>query len=358
MPVTARPPQDRPGSEHDQFFLPDFCSIRMVFAVVIVAELLAFVLVLGSGDMAGRTWDELGIISLFIQWVCLSSAALLCAMRRWLCRLPNTVGGILSYLLVLLVTLLVSELAVWVGNALRLQFPGGWHLNFVLRNLGISAIVSAVVLRFFYLQYQQRRSLDARAQARIEALQARIRPHFLFNSMNTIAALIRTKPQHAEEAVEDLADLFRWSLADAGRMVTLAEELESAERYLHIEALRLGDRLKIHWDLDDVPKEALLPPLTLQPLLENAIYHGIERIADGGTVIVQGRSQGGVATLILRNPLPPEGSEKSRGGNQIALENIRERLRFAFGRRGQLTLEKHPDTCQVTLSFPVTESGS
>lgn len=340
----------------DRFFLPDLCTIRMVLAIVLIAELLAFVLVVGAWSEGGAPWDRLGLTSLFIQWVALSSAALLCLMRRPLCRLSTLAAGTISYLLVLGVVLAFSEIAYAIGDAAGVPITGGRHLGFIVRNLAVGAIFSAVVLRLFYLQNQQRLSMEAHAQARIEALQARIRPHFLFNSINTIAALIRSQPERAEEALEDLADLFRRSLADAGRLVPLAEELESAQRYLHMEKLRLGERLQVDWQPGELPDSASLPPLTLQPLLENAIYHGIEALPEGGTVALRGRVEGGRVTLMVSNPLPIS-RESGRPGQRLALDNISERLRLAFGRSGKLGLDKTPGQCRVELSFPVMEQG-
>ena len=344
------------GGIGEQTFLPDFCSVRTLLAVVIVAELLAFVLALASDWQHALTWDLLGLISLFVQWVALSSAALLCLLRVRLSRLDNVRAGIMSYLLVLAVTLLISDAAHWIMVYAGVSLPPGWRVDFVLRNLFISAIVSALVLRFFYLQHQQQLQAEAQAQARLEALQARIRPHFLFNAMNTIAALIRSQPERAEEAVEDLSDLFRFSLADPGRLVTLEEELDTARRYLHMEQLRLRERLRVEWALDALPLQAQLPALVLQPLLENAIYHGIEPLAGGGVIRITGRCGDGRVVLSLHNPVTE--TTRPHAGHNMALENIRERLAFAFGRQAELRLEKNGAECTVTLEFPVHEGGS
>jgi two-component system sensor histidine kinase AlgZ len=350
-------PSYRPGTPGEAHtFLPDFCNIRMVFAVVVVAELLALVLVLGSPEPGTPHWEVLGITSLFIQWVALTSAALLCVLRRILARFGNIGAGIASYALVLLATLALSELSFRLGQAQGLQFNAGWHRAFLLNNLGVSAIVSAVALRFFYLQHQQRIHLQAQLEARVEALQARIRPHFLFNSMNTIAAMIRTRPRDAEQAVENLSDLFRFSLADAARRVTLKEELDIARRYVQMEQLRLGERLAVEWDFDAVPEQLQLPPLVLQPLLENAIYHGIEKLPGGGTVSVCGRVNDGVLDIRLENPIAAGGDGARGRGQRMALDNIRERLRFAFGPRARLELSKSEGRCRVEVSFPIKDA--
>ena len=256
----------------DDCFLPNFCGLRMVFVVVVIAQLFAFVVVLSPSDLpAEGRWQQLGLISLFVQWCTLVSSAVLCLLRRWIHRASNRVVALASYAAVLLVVWAVSELAYWY------VYPGArnmTHWSFVLRNVAISFLITGPILRYFYVTHQWRRNVRAEAEARLQSLQSRIRPHFLFNSMNTIASLTRTSPEQAEAAVEDLADLFRVTLRDARELHTLAEELTLCRRYLEIEGLRLGDRLKLEWAIEDLPSDALLPPLLIQPLLENAIYHG------------------------------------------------------------------------------------
>lgn len=341
-----------------QSFLPDFCSIRTLLVVVIVAELLALVLVLGTAASGEGFWQSLGILSLFIQWVSLCSAALLCALRRWLCRLDNRAAGFISYGIVLLVTLAVSAAALTVGRYAGVIDSEHSAAMWLLRHLGISAIVGAVLLRFLYLGHQQRLHLQAQAEARVEALQARIRPHFLFNSMNTIAALIRAQPAQAEAAVEDLSDLFRASLADAARVVTWAEELEIAQRYVQLESLRLGERLRVRWDVAQVPDAVRMPPLILQPLLENAIYHGVEQLSAGGEIEVHGSVGAERLAITIANPLPTGTPAVVREGNRMALDNIRERLRLAYEGRGGVEMEITPGRCVVRLIVPLHEAAA
>jgi two-component system sensor histidine kinase AlgZ len=345
------------NNNEEMIFLPDFCDIRMVFAVVVLAELMAFAILLSTPYQQPLGWDRLGTLSLYIQWVALGSIGVLCFLRKWLVQLSDTVAGFASYLIVLLVTLTVSEVAYWVMLDTGLPQNQDKHLDFLLRTMGISAILSGISLRVIYLQHQQKIHIQAHANARIQALHARIRPHFLFNSMNTIAALIRTEPDHAEEAVEDLSDLFRASLGQNSQLISLSEEVQIARRYLHIEQLRLGDRLKVEWHLDELPDNALLPVLTLQPLLENAIFHGIEMIADGGEIQLHGSRHGKMLSIVITNPcLPPEQSRRS-GGNQMAMDNIHERLQIAFGRHAGLKIQRQQRSCQLEIVFPFTEQS-
>jgi two-component system sensor histidine kinase AlgZ len=338
----------------ENYFLPNFCSVRMVFAVVVIAELLAFIITLLSPGVIDDPWGNLGLISMLVQWIALASAALLCVTRSLLSRMSNSAAALASYLLVLLVTAVVSEMAFWlmVKSTLFPALTGDDHSVFLLRNLTISTVVAAVILRHLYIQFQWRQRLQSEARARIQALQARIRPHFLFNSMNTIAALTRSDPEAAETAIEDLSDLFRASLSGANEQSTLGDEIELAQRYLGIEKLRLGERLAVEWQLDDLPMDARLPPLVLQPLLENAIYHGIEPLAQGGTIRVGGRRVAGLVEITVSNPVPGTPAGRSRQGNHIAQENIHQRLAIAFGPKAGLQSAAGAGGYQVSIRFP------
>jgi len=224
------------------------------------------------------------------------------------------------------------------------------HWPFMLRNVAISFLITGPILRYFYVTHQWRRNVRAEAEARLQSLQSRIRPHFLFNSMNTIASLTRTSPEQAEAAVEDLADLFRATLRDVRQFHTLAEEVTLCRRYLEIEGLRLGDRLKIEWTIEELPSDALLPPLLIQPLLENAVYHGIEPRVEGGTIRIVGRRDGKQLYLEISNP---RSSNKSASkGNQIAQENIRARLTTLYGMRGGMSVTQENDMFHVLLNWP------
>jgi two-component system sensor histidine kinase AlgZ len=336
-------------------FLPSFCAARVVFAVVVIAELLAFVLTLVSPGVLDDPWGNLGLISVFMQWVALASAALLCLSRPLLSRMGNTAAAIISYLLVLLVTALVSELAFWlmIRSTLFPDLASDQHATFLLRNLAISTVVAAVVLRYLYVQFQWRQQVKTEARARIQALQARIRPHFLFNSMNTIAALTRSEPATAEAAVEDLSDLFRAALNNSDDQTTLDDELTLARRYLNIEALRLGARLAVTWELEGIPLDVRVPPLILQPLLENAIYHGIEPLPQGGIIRVAGTASKRSLCIEISNPLPDPGRQRQQTGHRIAQENIRQRLQIAYGGGADLQTSATEGGYTVKLQLPL-----
>jgi two-component system sensor histidine kinase AlgZ len=259
---------------------------------------------------------------------------------------------VLANILVLsIVTVLAGK---WLGGGETLDFFPPDLVPFAVRNVIIGLIVTALLLRYFFVSHQWRHHVEAEARSRIDALQARIRPHFLFNSMNTIASLTRSDPGRAEEAVEDLADLFRATLSDAGRLLSLKEELELTRIYQRIEMLRLGDRLKVEWQVAELPMRALLPGLTIQPLLENAIYHGIEPLDEGGTVVVRGRCDGQEIEISVINPRQQSTGDSRHRGHRIAIDNIRERLKLAFDGCGTLDVSQTPESYQVTVRFPVT----
>jgi two-component system sensor histidine kinase AlgZ len=331
--------------------LPDFCSVRVVFVVVICAQLLAFVLALGTA--APGFWVVLGLLSLFVQWVALSCTALLCVARRHLERLGDAPAAVAAWLLVTGMTGLLSVVA-----HLLLERSGGQAIyagpasEFVLRALAIAAILGAVVLRYFHVQRQNHRRLQAESRSRLQALQARMRPHFMFNALNTIASLARSRPALAEEMVEDLADLLRASLDEADRPVSLATELDMVRGYLRMEGLRMGDRLRWSIDCEEVPPAVMLPSLLLQPLVENAVYHGIEPLVGGGEVRVEGRYRDGVVYLAVSNPKPPRVGGQQRGGLHMALANTGERLRLHFGRGARLRTSDEGELFRVQVEFP------
>jgi two-component system sensor histidine kinase AlgZ len=225
-----------------------------------------------------------------------------------------------------------------------------------LRNIAVGFIVSSLALRYFYVSAEWKRSIELEALARIRALQARIRPHFLFNSMNTIASLTRTHPDRAEQAVEDLADLFRASLAEADTMISLKEELEIARTHERIERLRLGDRLRVVWNINDLPQRASVPSLIVQPLLENAVYHGIEMLPAGGTVTITGRLIERQIEIEVRNPIPSQAGYGEREGNRMALENIRQRLELAWPGRARVDTRQEGSEFSARLIFPYAET--
>jgi two-component system, LytTR family, sensor histidine kinase AlgZ len=341
------------------FYLPDACQSRAAFAIVVIVQLTALVLALARQSSVGF-WTDLSRTSLFLLWIGLAGAAVLCWAGPALRRLTAAQGSVAVLAIVAGLISLVSVCTFALGRSQWTRDSGaadlfpvdGW--GFLERNVSIGVIVTAIALRYFYVTHQWRLNVEMQAAARVHALQARIRPHFLFNSMNTIASLTRTDPARAEQAVQDLADLFRANLSEKRNIITLEEELEVGRTYQRIEQLRLGPRLRVAWNIDPLPRNALVPGLMLQPLLENAIYHGIEPQPGGGTVTVVGELNGGLITIVVRNPVAQRESE--REGNRLALANIRERLTLMYGERALVKSGRFDSEYIVTLRFPYIEN--
>lgn len=343
---------DAADDRESQAYLPDFCAATTIFVMVLAAELVAIVLTLAAGPPAGDFLIELAETSLYVLWVALLSALLLCRARSWLERLGKMQAFVIAFVLLEILCLLVAEGAWQLTEHFALSVViDDTHGSFLLRNFAISSIVIALAMRYLYVSSEWRRSIVLEAQSRVSALQALIRPHFLFNSLNTIAALARSDPRLAEQAVEDLADLMRANLGGLRDRATLREELEIATTYQRIEQLRLGDRLTVRWEVGELPMDARLPSLTIQPLIENAIYHGIELLPDGGEVVVAGRDDDGRVAIDISNPLAPDG-EPRREGNRMALDNIRQRFELAYGSLGSVVAGVEGERFFVRLEFP------
>ena len=350
--MTAAP---EPSREDTQAYLPNFCAAGTLFIVVLVAELVAIVLTLAAHEPQGRFLIELSKTSIFVLWLALLGAATMCVLRDRLESAGKTRAFVISFIVLEIICLVLSE-ASWQLTRIfgESTIIGDSHETFILRTFAISSIVIALAMRYLYVSSEWRRSIVVEAQSRISALQALIRPHFLFNSMNTIASLTRTDPSQAEEAVEDLSDLLRATMSSPKDRSSLKQELEIAAIYQRIEKLRLGDRLTVRWDIDKLPMRARIPHLTIQPLLENAIYHGIELLPEGGTVLVAGRRDGDTLEIAISNPVA-EGKERDTVGNKMAMSNIRQRFELAYGNRASVEIDDSKQRYSVTLRFPVDE---
>ncbi len=212
----------------------------------------------------------------------------------------------------------------------------------------LTVIVTTIVLYYFHLQ--ERAYSPAIAEARLQALQARIRPHFLFNSINAVLSLIRSQPKRAETALEDMADLFRVLMSENRELVPLAQEISLCHQYLDLEKLRLEDRLKITWQINDMPSDAMIPPLILQPLLENAVYHGIEPMPEGGEIMVKIYTKLKELHIVISNPYASQNNHHT--GNKMALKNIKERLKLHFDLESSLKTDTKNNRYEVHIRIP------
>jgi len=335
-------------------WVPDFCRLPILFSTLVAAEVAVLVIWLTPSVEAGWSGGQFAAASLFAQWLALCTAVLLCKARPALQALPTIPGALVAWAVPVLVALLGAMLVHELDIALqaRLSLPDEYRLTFALHVAGIAALLAAVLLRYFYVQEQWKDRARAQARAEVQALQARIRPHFLFNSMNTIASLVRHDPETAERAVEDLSELFRAALGSSPGESTLGEELQLCQRYLDIERLRLGARLRVQWTIDeDVPRDLPMPRLLLQPLVENAVLHGISRLAGGGEIDLRVKRKGDHLRLSVGNPYPDDGGDK--GGNKHAQESTAQRLIFRYGDRARMTVQDERGYYLCMLDIPV-----
>ncbi len=334
-------------------FIPNFCDVTTVFMLVLLVELLALLLALAPSGSYGFL-DRLAFISLFAQWLALLNASLLCLLKGWLNQQSVKVTSSVTLTLLLLVTLSFSLTVLYLGESLGLLSAQSSrdYYYFLLRVMAISSIIYAVILRYFYVQMQWRDNLQAQSHAQIQALKARIRPHFLFNSMNTIACLVHIDANRAEQAIEDLSDLFRASLREETSH-SMGEELELTRSYVGIEQLRLDQRLQIEWDLDQAVMSIEVPTLCLQPLVENAIYHGVEPMPEGGRVKISAQVDNNRLCLSVSNPVYQNCDMSRHKGNHMAQANIKTRLALMYGDEAEFLILAEPTQYTVSIGIPI-----
>ena len=302
--------------------------LRILLGVNLGALAAALVRSRGIGDWIGQYVE----IAAWVQPLLIADLALLGLFARAIRLLPARWGQSAVVLLAVLTALLQVDFWQFMGLE-----DGGWQVG--ARAAVLAALAAGGML--FYFEMRARMFSPALAEARLQALTARIRPHFLFNSLNAVLSLIRSEPRRAEVALEELADLFRALMRDHRDLLPLADEIALCRQYLDLEKLRLGDRLNVVWEIEAVPADVDVPPLVLQPLLENAVYHGIEPSGEPGTIRIGFARKGNELRVWLANPCA--GNGEAVKGNRMALANIRERLALYYD------LEARLETREETL---------
>lgn len=321
----------RNPKDQDPFFLPDLSSARAIFLLVLISELLVVIHQLAIGHPLSQGWAGLATSSIFVQWIVLTSSGFLYIARPCLRRLPvhqaalYTLGGV------------ASITALFTLTAQQLIKPFSFDAILILKNTVVALIIAAMLLRYFYIQHKLNLQQQVLHNARLDSLLGHIRPHFLFNSINIISSLIRIDPEKAEEVIEDLSRLFRSSLKRNSALIPIQQEIDLSKSYLRIEQNRLGERLKISWNIKALPSYLQIPPFTLQPLVENAVYHGIQPREEGGTINISIYVLQNEVQISVENPMPID--ETTSHGNQVALKNIRSRLAMLYDSKARLTTQ-------------------
>ena len=320
--------------------LPNFCNHGVMLRALVVANLFVIAAAALRSSTANEFGDQFLVMAAFCEPVLILSLAALCAARRWLYAIDYRVA---------LAAIAAFELVVaWAVQSFAPAYFAAFSAMPFTHVAFLTLFVTGCLIAYFDLR--ARALAPAVAEARIQALQARIRPHFLYNSINAVLSLIRSDPRRAERALEDLADLFRVLMADNRTLAPIANEVELARQYLALESLRLGDRLRVTWRTESMPPDALMPPLVLQPLVENAVYHGIEPSEAGGEIEIDVGLVGGQLVMSLRNPFPGGGRHSS--GNRMAIVNIRERLQLHFDAEASMKSEVKDGMYKVTIRVP------
>jgi two-component system sensor histidine kinase AlgZ len=328
--------------------LPDFRNLGVTLRILLICNGLAL---LQAFLLAGR-WDD--ILPLLMQSAALLTPTLLsCLLLLWLAQ---PLLGRLSFrngALAVMVSVTLIALAMHLFTA-ELFLPPEFHdHNFAdFRQVVIAISMSTTLLMYF--RWRTRVLSRALEEARLQVLRARIRPHFLFNTINAVLSIVRNQPKRAETALEDMSDLFRMAMTEAPDLVPLGQELALCRQYIALEQLRMGERLQLDWQLNETSNAALIPPLLLQPLLENAVYHGIEPLMQGGTITVKLQRAGHDLRISVENPCPPRDTPRHHG-NRMALQNIRERLALLFDVEANYRVDASKEHYRVEITLPYSE---
>ena len=326
--------------------VPDCCNIGVCLRAIVILNVAAVVVAIALAPDVAAIWPRLLGFALVLEPTLLLSLAALCVVRKW----SNGQSQAVQWTVGLLVPALITALVAWLLASVSLQVDAAGQsvALWVVSRAIVAAAIAAAMYEYFRLR--ARAYAPSFSEARLQALQARIRPHFLFNSLNTVLGLIRTDPRLAEHTLENLADLFRVFMRDARELVPLDDEVITCKEYLAIEQLRLSNRLKVVWDIEEMPGDALLPSLLLQPLLENAIHHGIEPRVDEGVIAIRITRPGDRVRVEIDNPI--SATPAVRPGNQMALSNVRERLMLLYDMEAELKTGPQGDRFRLHLEFP------
>jgi two-component system sensor histidine kinase AlgZ len=326
--------------------VPDGCNVGTVLRVALGVNAAVALALLVSHARPALAWERFVELSAVVEPALLMTLLAWCALRRYLPELPVGVQRPLAWLVPVACTATTLLLVGPMGP--ELSAGSRWAVLLVALAVGIAAQ--------HYVELRERAFSPAVTEARFQALQSRIRPHFFFNSLNAVMAVVRSDPPQAERMLESVAELFRAVMGDVRRLVPLEQELDLCRRYVEIEQTRLGERLQVEWDIGAVHPRARVPQLLLQPVIENAVRYGAERLAGDCRIVVRVRQLGFRLELFVSNPLAKDPLQ--REGNQIGLANIRGRLALIYDLEGQLTTRVRHDRFELTMSIPVEKRAN
>ncbi len=326
--------------------LPDFRNLGVMLRILVIVT-AATLLAEALRNTSFNLWLEASAAAVaFVLPVTIVSLLVLGVATSWLRRLDYRVAVLCIIVLeVIIVTAIVRF--VWI------LLPEEDSISRLVRYWLFTVALSLALIAYFDLR--NRALSPALTEARLQALQARIRPHFFFNSLNAVLSLMRAEPRRAETALEDLSELFRVLMADNRKLIPLEKEIEICRQYLGIESLRLGERLNVSWHIDDLPGDVMVPPLILQPLLENAVYHGIEPSSEPGTITIDIQRKAKTLEIVLSNPFIEQARQQS--GNKMAMENIKERLQLHFDAEARLATRSEDGNFEVRISLPYVKEA-
>src|SRR5690554_2565438 len=330
------------------FLLPNLCADSTLVLLLMAVQLVVIAFIIFEYGFR-IDWVYFGQASLYVQWQVIVSVILLCQLRPHLANMPKYLAAAVAYGVVFIVALVIAGL---VAKMMAFDY------YFVAKNTLLSLIIGGLGLRYLYVQQQVVERERAMLQASLAALQAKIRPHFLFNTMNSIASLISVAPEKAEAMVVDLSELLRASLRDNMAETTLQEEWQLCESYLAIEQQRLGERLRWHCDFSALNLQTPIATFSLQPLIENAIYHGIQKCTDEGFIAIKGWQEAGHIQIEITNSQCLQSKKSSHRGNRMAVENIRLRMVKLYGESARLELRDENQHFVVHLSYNVNNKAT
>ncbi|HEU4621251.1 MAG TPA: histidine kinase [Burkholderiaceae bacterium] len=329
---------------------PDYCNLGIVLRVLVGLHVGALMFALPGAASWREAFDQFLVTAAVLAPSALVGLCALCVVVKRLGDGPEWhrlfAGGAIAAIAVVLADLLVASV-VASEDAVRSR----WFHPLAL--MAFASLVGVAIVR--YHELRARALSPALSEARLQALQSRIRPHFLFNSLNAAMSLVRSDPVRAESVLSDMADLFRMLMGDSRARISLDEEVALARQYLAIEQVRLGDRLRVEWAITRLPPKLLVPPLLLQPLLENAVRHGIEPVETPGLIAVRITGMASEVVIVVENSYAP-GAE--RPGNGIALTNVRERLMLMYDLEAKMRVSADGRLYRVVLTLPMREEGA